>query len=504
MSTLKAPNISTANGTIDFVLKTGNTTGPQIVIAANGQSITLRGNSAANSVFINSSSLYVNGILMPPATGNGSLSANGSFVISGNVTPTIITANTTAWNPGTSNVYVIRLQANAAGTANNTNLYEAYISGLTAGTNGQIIILSNIGAQKIQLRNEDSANETTAANRFNLPNHVWLDALQSVKITYDGNLSRWRPLNSLLIATDHKYSLTKGFFSGGVTPTLVAIADRTTYSSETTAAVAGANLSQARTYLAAVGNADKGFFLSGNSPAYPTTVATADRTTYSSETTAAVAGANLSQGRASPRSSGNADKGFSFGGETGLGTVVATADRTTYASETTAAVSGANLSQARFTNGSSGNVDKGFITGGSSGGPTYPGLTTTDIIRYSTETTAAVSGANISQGRTLAGSSGNADKGFSLGGYVGPTAVASAVADRVTYASETTAAVVGANLSQARWNTYSAGNDSKGFTCGGETPTIVATADRTTYSSETTAAVAGANLSQVRKGVAGV
>jgi hypothetical protein len=494
MSTLDVTNIQTVNGTTDLVLKTGNTTGPQIVVSANGRSITLRGNSSSNSVFINTTAVYVNGTI--PSSNILTLTATGSVVISGNVTPTIITSNTTAWNPGTSNVYVIRLEANAAGTANNTNLYEAYISGLTAGTNGQVLILSNIGSQKIQLRNEDSANETTAGNRFSLPNHVWLSGFQSMKIIYDGTLARWRPMNSLLIEMDHKYSLTKGFFAGGTTPTVVATADRTTYSSETTVAVAGANLSQARYILGAAGNADKGFFSGGYTSV---AVATADRTTYSSETTAAVAGANLSQARYSPGGAGNADKGFFSGG---FGpTVVATADRTTYSSETTAAVAGANLSQARYALAAAGNADKGFFSGGGIDIFSTP-ATTTDRTTYSTETTAAVAGANLSQARYTLGAAGNADKGFFSGG--GTPSVLATTTDRTTYSSETTAAVAGANLSQARNALAAAGNVDKGFFSGGSNPTIVATADRTTYSTETTAAVAGANLSQARSGPAAV
>ena len=92
----------------------------------------------------------------------------------------------------------------------------------------------------------------------------------------------------------YKQQLTKGFFSGGYTSSNVATADRTTYSTETTSAVSGANLSQARRVLAAAGNIDKGFFSGGITSS---NVATADRTTYSTETTAAVSGANLSQAR---------------------------------------------------------------------------------------------------------------------------------------------------------------------------------------------------------------
>ena len=64
--------------------------------------------------------------------------------------------------------------------------------------------------------------------------------------------------------------------------------DKVTYSSDTTAAVPGANLSVARYYLAATGTSTNGYF-GGGAP-----VATMDKVTYSSDTTAAVPGANLS------------------------------------------------------------------------------------------------------------------------------------------------------------------------------------------------------------------
>jgi hypothetical protein len=500
MSTLQVTNIITANGTTDLVVKTGNTTGPQIVIAANGQSITLRGNSSSNSVFINSSAVYINGSI--PSANITNLTATGSVVISGNVTPTIITSNTSAWNPGTSNAYVIRLQANAAGTASNTAIYEAYISGLVAGTNGQIIILSNISSQKIQLRNEDSVNETTAANRFSLPNNIWLGGYQSLKIIYDGTLARWRPMNSLLIQQyGGSGNVDKGFFSGGYVPapgTVVTTAERTTYSSETTASVSGAALSQSRGYHSGVGNADKGFF-SGGTPG-PASSAVADKTTYSSETTAAVTGADLTEATYYNTACGNSEKGIILRGYGGI-----SMDRTTYASETNAALtSGANLSQTRYYSAStSGNPTKGFFMGGSS---LSPGATvaTADRTTFSTETTAAVSGANLSQARLSLAAVGNADKGFFSGGST-PTPATVATTDRTTYSTETTAAVVGANLSQARIELAGAGNVDKGFLSGGYTaPLYRATADRTTYSTETTAAVTGANLSGGRSSFAAI
>jgi hypothetical protein len=71
-------------------------------------------------------------------------------------------------------------------------------------------------------------------------------------------------------------------------------ADKLTYSTDTTAAQTTANLSQARNYLAGISEGTKGYFAGGNTGAI---VATADKLTYSTDTTAAQTSANLSQAR---------------------------------------------------------------------------------------------------------------------------------------------------------------------------------------------------------------
>ena len=293
-----------------------------------------------------------------------------------------------------------------------------------------------------------------------------------------------------------KNSLTKGFFAGGqspAAPTLSATADRTTYSTEATAAVPGANLSQARQAFTGAGDATKGFFAGGNVPGAGSVIA--NRTTYSTEATAAVAGANLSQARPA-RGAGNSTKGFFMGGFTfpSFG-AVATADRTTYSTEATAAVPGANLPTGRYNHGCAGNNDKGFYAGGF----TTARVATTDRTTWSTEASAAVPGANLSQARAQIAGAGDATKGFFYGGFVQPTApIATTRTDRTTYSTEATAAVPGANLSQARYDMGAAGSDQKCFISGGATAPLVTTADRTTYSTETTAAVPGANLTAAR------
>ena len=472
MSTLSVTTINTANSTTDLTLKTGNTSGPEIVLAANG-----------STLFNNFSTLSVGN-----STVNTAITSTGitqsAHLLTGNVTPTAIAANTDNWNPGITGIYQVRTSANTDGNIN----YN--ITGLDGGSNGQIVTIQNIGVGALILKNRSA--DSSSENQFALPDDIRLDGEQSIQLYYDGNDTKWRLLHSIDVPYFHKVHLTKGFFSGGETASNQATADRTTYSTETTAAVTGANLSQARRALAAAGNAEKGFFSGGFTGSNQVT---ADRTTYSTETTAAVSGANLSQARRDLAAAGNAEKGFFSGGYTGSNQV--TADRTTYSTETTAAVTGANLSQARRSLAAAGNVEKGFFSGGITGSI----VATADRTTYSTETTAAVTGANLAQARRLLAAAGNAEKGFFSGGDTGS---AVATADRTTYSTETTAAVSGANLSQARYQLAAAGNAEKGFFSGGYTGSYVATADRTTYSTETTAAVSGANLSQARRDLAAI
>ena len=272
MSTLSVTTITTANNTTDLTLKPGNLTGPELVLASNGDFLNISSTLFVDNTVVNSTSITV-----------------GSKIFTGNVTPTAIAADTNNFNPGITDVFHIRASANTDGNIN----YN--ITGLDGGVNGQIITIENVGISALILKNEDSGS--SAENQFSLPDDIRLDGHQSIQLYYDGNVTKWKSLHSVDIPYFHKIDLTKGFFSGGYKGSYVTTADRTTYSTETTAAVAGANLSQARTYIGAAGNAEKGFFSGGETGSV---VATADRTTYSTETTAAVAGANLSQARTAP------------------------------------------------------------------------------------------------------------------------------------------------------------------------------------------------------------
>lgn len=482
MSTLTVANVETANASTDLTLMTGNSSGPKLVITAGG-------NILLNN--INANTINLSGVINPYTTNN--LTVTKQLNLTSNVTPANLgTNNTVDWDPGVAGDYQIRFQANST----NATILEYNVYGLTGGVSGQIITLTNIGPTRVVLRTEEAGNSTfnqaNSVNRFSLPNHISLEGYQSIELYYDGTSQRWRGVDTQGFPFAYKQGLTKGFFVGGGNPGLLATSDKITYATEITGLASSANSSVVRNSLAGRGNGDKAFF-SGGQDSNTNALTITDRTTYSTETTVSVTGANLTQAMRLTSAAGNVDKGFIIGGSGPSPTypVLSTANRTTYSTETTAAVASANLPTTTQFMAAASNSDKAFFSGGT------PGTITTVANKtlHSTETTAVVSGANLSQARERPGAVGNQDKGFFAGGQTPITLV---TADRTTYASETTAAVSGANLSQARAGTSGAGNNDKGFFGGGETPTSVTTSDRTTYSTESTAAVSGANLSQAR------
>jgi hypothetical protein len=297
-----------------------------------------------------------------------------------------------------------------------------------------------------------------------------------------------------------------GYFAGGVTGIgiVIATADRITFSTSTTAAFTAANLSQARSQLAGVSDGSTyGYFAGGfTDPA----AATADRITFSTSTTAAFTAANLSVAKRLLGSlSDGSTYGYFTGGITGTNTIVATADRITFATGTTAAFTAANLSQARQQLGSvSDGSTYGYFAGGATGATVS--VATADRITFSTSTTAAFTAANLSQARFgLFGVSDGSTYGYFAGGATGVSFINVTTADRITFATGTTAAFTAANLSQGRRNLSGVSDGSTyGYFAGGFTGASVATVDRITFSTGTTASFTAANLSQAKQLSAGL
>ena len=94
-----------------------------------------------------------------------------------------------------------------------------------------------------------------------------------------------------------------GIYAGGWT---VTTADKADYAAGTTAAASGYNLSQARSHLAAAGNASFGIYAGGLTDS---NVTTADKADYVAGTTSAASEYNLSEARRGLAAASNSNPG---------------------------------------------------------------------------------------------------------------------------------------------------------------------------------------------------
>ena len=107
--------------------------------------------------------------------------ASEDFALTGDISPTQLTANTNDWAPtNLATASVIRASTDAARD----------LTGLTGGSDGRIIILLNVGSFDLTLKDESASS--TAANRFALDADKVMGADAGVILIYDSTSSRWR------------------------------------------------------------------------------------------------------------------------------------------------------------------------------------------------------------------------------------------------------------------------------------------------------------------------
>jgi hypothetical protein len=116
-------------------------------------------------------------------TVNNDLNVGSAFRLTGDITPSQITANQNDYNPtGLSTASTLRLSTDAA----------REITGLAGGSDGRIIIIHNGGSNDLTLKDESASS--SAANRFALSEDLILAADKSAILQYDSTSSRWRLL----------------------------------------------------------------------------------------------------------------------------------------------------------------------------------------------------------------------------------------------------------------------------------------------------------------------
>ncbi len=278
----------------------------------------------------------------------------------------------------------------------------------------------------------------------------------------------WRDAPGLICcctSTDTPMYVCGGANSG--LSTFYSTTDKVLWTAETASAVSSANLNQARFGAAGVSNPGMAGYIAGGGTSSSVMVATGDKITYSNDTAAALTTANLSQVRDQLAAlSTTTTKGYYAGGSTNGGTAgqVKTADKLTFSGDSTAAVTTANLSQARLgiagmTQGST----KGYFGGGATGSVITGTVVTAEKITFSSDTTAAQTTANLSAKRSQlqAGGDGSA-AGYWCGGQTGAS---STTVDKLTFSTDTTAAVTSASFDH--YAGAMASNGSKLFAAGG-------------------------------------
>jgi hypothetical protein len=384
------------------------------------------------------------------------------------------------------------------------------------------------------------------------------------KITYSTDTRTTVPAANLTNNGYHRSATgnsTNGYFGGGYNPSITATIDKVTYSTDTTALSPTANLSSARYNLAATGNSTEGYFGGGYIVASNSITSVVDKLIYSTETRGS-SPANLSPGRYGISATGNATTGYFSGGQTT--TII---DKLTYSSGTVSTIS---MGPFESKSAASGNSTHGYFAGGyisnfpsgkvtinkisyttdtkiqspslylnaaryglaassaranaipivgppaptptsptsiglgptpdngywGGGEPAY-GSAVMEKVTFPTGTTALIPGANLSAARYLLAAAGNSTNGYFGGGYTYPPSIYLSTMDKVTYSTDTTVRVLTANLTIPRRGLAATGNSTAGYFGGGNYPSV-ATMDKVIYSTDTTVATPTANLSGTR------
>ncbi len=241
-----------------------------------------------------------------------------------------------------------------------------------------------------------------------------------------------------------------------------------------------ATLSQGRSQMGAVSSPSAGYWMGGNN-GYGSFSRT-DKITYATDSVAYTPGANLSGARYGSYSTGNTTAGYSGGANTsgdGVGSVM---DKLTYATDTTALLPGSNLTETRIRSGVAGSLTVGYWMGSAFE------RSTTDKMTYSTEAVAVVPSAQLPTKRGAMGATASATDVYGAGGRQSPGDAKTSQILKLNLSSESIS--VDASLASIRYGVSGTGNATKGYFIGGSVGPVYPSGARTsvnklTYSTST-------------------
>lgn len=274
--------------------------------------------------------------------------------------------------------------------------------------------------------------------------------------------------------------------------------DRITFATSVTAANADSDLTYARGGLAGVSDCSTYGYWAGGLNDVGSTTPYCDRITFLTGVTAEAVASYLpgARGYVAGLSDG-ATYGYWAGGLTGP---LDTSDKITFATGVVAANTGNVLSVARDALAAiSDGATYGYFAGGMTAVIPSSATAVADRITFATSAIAANAVSNLSSDRAyLTGLSDNSTYGYFAGGD-NDAAATVATADRITFASGVTAANPTSDLSSARSGPTGASSGATyGYFAGGYNAGALVTTDRITFATGATAANAGSNLSTGR------
>ena len=280
-----------------------------------------------------------------------------------------------------------------------------------------------------------------------------------------------------------------GYVSGGSRGSISALTDRLVFATNTTAAATDSNLTGVRYGHAGVSNPNSDGYIAGGTTGPPgwALQVSAEKMAYSTETYATATDADLSAARQFLAGiSEGSTNGYFVGGET-----MNIAEKLVFATDTTAAETDAKLSAIRAQlPGVSDGSTNGYVAGGRANDGTFVAIA--DKLVFATDTTAAETDADLSfTTRHHGGVSDGSTNGYFGGGL--PDGGVITTVDKLVFSTDTSQTSTDSALSVARFGLASVNdNGANGYFLSGSTG---ATTDKLVFATDTTAAETDADLS---------